>query len=246
VHRMDRNWELEAVRNQLKRILKQKKFSYQKIAKELGISEITVKRFFTSKDVSFVKFQQICRVIGISALDLVAMVQLGTEETFSLSHEQEEYLSKNERLYDFFVLLLKSRSIELSTQKGRFKKENIPRFLRELEKLDLIEIPTGDIVLVKRYGVLSWIRGGPLQKKFMRVRHDKYLSSFERNLQNPLNYLASSQRYLRPESVEEMKRDLEYVVHKFRSRAHREETIFSEDQLVGVAWLVGVGPYTQF
>jgi transcriptional regulator with XRE-family HTH domain len=242
---MSKNWELEAVRSELKRILKQKKFSYKKLAKVLGVAEITVKRFFTSEDVSFVKLQQICRVIGISALELVALVQKGGEETFSLSEEQEEFFCKNERLYEFFVCLLKSRSIEIAEIKGHFKNENIPRFLRELEKLDLIEVPIGDSVHVKRHGVLTWISGGPLQKKFMRVRHSKYLDSFERQLQNPLNYLASSQRHLRPESIEEMKRDLEFVVHKFRSRAYREETIYSDDQLVPVAWLVGLGPHKQ-
>lgn len=242
---MGNNWELEAVRSQLKRILKQKKISYKRVATELGISEITVKRFFTAEDVSFAKLQQICRIAGISALELVAMVQSGGEESFSLSREQEEYFSRNERLYDFFVLLLKSGSLKYSVEKGRLQKENIPRFLRELDKLDLIELPAGDSVRVKKRGVLTWIKGGPLQKSFMRRQHARYLDAFERQIQSPLAFLASSQRYLRPESVEEMKRDLDFVVQKFRARAYREETVYPESQLVSVAWLAGLAPYEQ-
>ncbi len=243
---MIENWELTAVRNQLKQILKQKKVSYKNLAMEMGTSEITVKRFFTSDDISFIKLQNICGVIGISALELIALVNKGGEETFDLSLQQEKQLSQNEQLYDFFVLLLKFRSIKLALQNGRFKKENIPRFLRELEKLDLIELPIDDKVHVKRVGVLTWIKGGPLQKKLMRPRHIKYLDAFESQLNERSNYLASSQRHLRAESLEEMKRDLEFIVHKYRSRAYREETIFPEEQLIKVAWLVGLGKYNPF
>jgi DNA-binding Xre family transcriptional regulator len=237
------NWELAAVRAQLKLILKQKKFSYQAIAKELGISEVTVKRFFTSEDISFSKLQQICRVIGISVIDLVAVVKEAGEQSFQLTFPQEKALSENESLYDFFVSLLKYKSVKQATQRVGLPKENIPSFLRQLDHLGLIEIPIGDKVSLKVQGVLTWLRGGPLQKKFMRSRHLKYLDAFERSLDDAQYFLTSSQRRMLPSSLEEMKRDLEFVAQKYRSRAYREETIHDEEQLVAVAWLVGLGKY---
>lgn len=243
---MNENWELSAVRNQLKQVLKQKKFGYKRLARELGVSEITIKRFFSSKDFSFVKLQSICQVIGISALDLMAVVKNGSEETFSLTIQQEKYFAENVILYEFFTLLLKFKSVKIVLQKGRFKKEHVPRYLRELNDLDLIELPVGDTVRVKHTGVLTWLRGGYLQKKFMRLRHVKYLEVFEGQMNGGLGYLASSQRQMRAESIEEMKRDLEFIVQKYRARAYREETIYNEDQLVGVAWLVGVGQYSHY
>jgi transcriptional regulator with XRE-family HTH domain len=242
-HLMVENWELKAIRQQLKDILKQKRLSYRELAKNMKVSEITVKRFFIHSDISFCRLQQICDAIGLSVLELVAMVEKGNEKTFQLTEKQEQYLSKNERLYDFFVLVLKTRSISASVKKGRFDDVNIPRFLRELKSLDLIELPVGDKIHVKRTGTLTWRKRGPLQKKFMRQRHERYLTIFEQNLDEPLNFLTSSQRHMRPESVEEMKRDLEFVIQKFRDRAYVEETTCAEDQLVGVAWLTGLGKY---
>ena len=236
--------EVVAIQRQLKEILKQKKYSYKKIADVLGVAEITIKRFFSSEELSFSKLQQICQVIGISALDLIAVVTKGGEQAFSMSLPQEKALSENEDLYNFFVCLLKTPSLKFAAQKGH-KKELFPKFLRELEKLGLAEIPLGDGVAVNGKGVLTWIKGGPLQKKYMRLRHIRYVENFEARLSSENTYLASSQRSLRPESLQEMKRDLEFVVQKFRARAYREETIYSVDQLVSLAWLVGLGEYPE-
>lgn len=243
---MNDNWELKAVRHQLKEMLKQKKMSYSVLAKKMNVAEITVKRFFTSSDISFRKLQQVCEMIGISALELVSVVSKGNEQSFQLTEKQETHLSKNEHLYDFFVLLLKTRSIQQTLRKGRFENINVAKFLRELETLDLIELPTSDRVHVKKTGTLTWRKGGPLQKKFMRQRHERYLDLFENALNEPLNYLTSSQRHMRPESIAEMKRDFEFVAQKYRDRAYVEEITCSEEQLVGVAWLVGLGKYEHF
>lgn len=243
---MDENWELKAVRHQLKEMLKQKKLSYGSLAKKMNVAEITVKRFFTSSDISFRKLQQVCETIEVSVLELMAVVNKGNEQSFQLTEKQEALLSKNERLYDFFVLLLKTRSIQQTLKKGHFDDINLARFLRELKSLDLIELPTGDHVLVKKRGTLTWRKGGPLQKKFMRQRHDRYLDLFENTLNEPLNYLTSSQRHMRPETVAEMKRDLEFIAQKYRDRAYVEEITCSEQQLMGVAWLFGLGKYEHF
>ncbi len=243
---MEEDYELKAIRNQLKLILKHKKISYGEISKQMKCSEVTIKRFFTADDLSFKKLQEICGVAGVSVIELVTIVKESGEQTFSLTHKQEKYFSNNEKLYDFFVLLLKYKSLKLTILKGHFQKSNVAQFLRELEELELIEIPLGDKVKVKKSGVLTWLKNGPLQKKFMRARHIKYLDVFENQLSNEIGYLTSSQRSLRPESVEEMKRDLEFIIHKYRSRAYREESIYPDEDLVGVAWLVGLGKYRQF
>lgn len=243
---MNENWELKAVRRQLREMLKQKKMNYGTLAQKMNVAEITVKRFFTSSDISFRKLQQVCEAIGISALELASVVNKGNEQSFQLTEKQEAYLCKNERLYDFFVLLLKTRSIQQSLRKGRFEGVNTSKFLRELKSLDLIELPTGDNVSVKKRGALTWRKDGPLQKKFMRQRHEKYLDLFENTFNEPLNYLTSSQRHMRPESATEMKRDLEFIAQKYRDRAYVEEITCSEDQLVGVAWLIGLGKYEHF
>lgn len=243
MHSVDNNWELRAIRQQLKEIIKQRNMTYAELAKEMKVSEITIKRFFTSSDITFRKLQQVCEVIGFSAVELISLVKKGAEQSFELTEEQESYLSKNERLYDFFVLLLKTRSLQQTLRKGSFKGENIPKFLRELNSLALIEIPTGDRVHVKRSGTLTWRKHGPLQKKFMRKRHEKYLDAFESAIDEPLNFLTSSQRQLRPESITEMKRDLEFIAQKYRDRAYVEELTCTESQLVSVAWLIGLGKY---
>lgn len=240
---MKENWELKAIRNQLKEILKQKKMNYRTLAKKMKVSEITVKRFFTTSDISFLRLQQVCEAIGISALELATIVSKGNEKTFNLTESQELYLSKNERLYDFYVLLLKTHSVQSTVQKGRFDGVNIPKFLKELNSLELIDLPTGDRIHAMHVGTLTWRKNGPLQKRFMRQRHEKYLDVFEKNIESPFNYLTSSQRHMRPESIAEMKRDLEFVIQKFRDRAYIEETTCSESQLIGTAWIVGFGKY---
>jgi hypothetical protein len=128
-------------------------------------------------------------------------------------------------------------------RKVNFKGANIPRFLRELNALDLIDLPIGDRVHIKKSGTLTWRKGGPQQKKFMRKRHERYLDAFENALDESRTFLTSSQRQLRPESLEEMKRDLAFLAQKYRDRAYLEESTCSESQLVDVAWLVGVGKY---
>lgn len=240
---MGETWELKAVKDLLKQVLRQKKISYRKLAEEMDLSEITIKRIFSTEDISFIRLQQICELAGISLFDLIALVNESTDKPFSLSEKQELQLSKDESLYNFYTLLLKYGSIKTACQKGNFIKVNIPKLLRELDELGLIEIPIGDKVHMKHKGVLTWIKGGPLQKKFMSLRHHKYIHAFESRLSSENTFLSSSQRQLRPETVAEMKKDLDFIIQKYRSIAYREEKIFDDDKLIEVAWLVGLGEY---
>ena len=66
--------QIVAVVEALKRALKAKKLTYAQVARELKMSEASVKRMFSSNHFTLDRFEQICQIAGLGLTELAREV----------------------------------------------------------------------------------------------------------------------------------------------------------------------------
>jgi transcriptional regulator with XRE-family HTH domain len=234
----------------LRSILKTRKITYATIAKDLGVSEATIKRFFTGHDGSVGRIEEICESLSISFADLVEQARSRGETTYELTYDQEAFFAENLNYYAFFKELSFFR---LTPQEIRSKHglnaNSLPRYLRRLEKLGLIEWLPGDRVKVKVQGTQNWITNGPLVKKLARAENRAFFTYLEEIfIKDPKSrdshLFTSSTRYMHPDTLRALNSELKELFETIRARVYRDEIFYPKHELVPTKWVLGLAPYT--
>jgi transcriptional regulator with XRE-family HTH domain len=154
----------------LKQILKSQGISYKLLAKDLNLSEASVKRIFSENSFSLARFCQVCEIIDISFKELSDLADLSNEnKSYTYTNEQELYLSQEPRSLAFFDLLLKYESVQLIHEKYKITKKELNIYLTNLEKQGLIERHINDRIKFCNSKNIKWREDGPLKRKFKAI-----------------------------------------------------------------------------
>lgn len=165
----------------LKKILRSQNKTYRFLAAELGVSEPTVKRMFARKTVSLERFAEMCQVLGVTMLDVARMAEPhGSARDVHLSHSQEAFLCREERLFVLFNLLRKNWTVPRILEKFRFTEAELTRGLVQLDKERLIELHPGNKVRLLVHPQVEWLPDGPVRKMYEdQVREDFFKHPFQ-------------------------------------------------------------------
>lgn len=164
----------------LKGELRRRGITYAQVARELGLSEATIKRVFATSNFSLQRFEQVCALAGLQFDDLVALVGDGRRDVEQLSQEQEEILVADRKLLLVAFLLLNHWTVEQITQAYQVEAAEAIRLLARLDRLKIIDLLPGNKVRVRLSRTFSWRRNGPIQKLFEdQVQNEFFESSFD-------------------------------------------------------------------
>jgi transcriptional regulator with XRE-family HTH domain len=147
----------------LKKALKLKGITYQKLAKLLDISETTVGRIFSEGTFTLERFLKILEVIGIPLQELLSMQEIEMEgRSQTLTLEQEKFFVKNLNYLAFAILLIKFEKPQKVADAYNLSKETMYKILGQLEKLGLINWLPGDEVRILVSRRTMFLKDGPL------------------------------------------------------------------------------------
>ncbi|HEX2565439.1 MAG TPA: helix-turn-helix transcriptional regulator, partial [Burkholderiales bacterium] len=82
----------------LKRELKARNITYAALAKQLAMSEVSVKRMFAQKEFTLSRLDRICECAGLEFSDLARSLSIGDAVISQLTYEQEKELAADYRL----------------------------------------------------------------------------------------------------------------------------------------------------
>ena len=82
----------------LKRALRAGGVTYADVARDLGLSEASVKRMFSRGAFTLERFEAVCRMVDLGITDLVRLQEEGEHRISRLSRAQEEELVADVRL----------------------------------------------------------------------------------------------------------------------------------------------------
>lgn len=161
----------------LKRSLKAKNILYRDLAKNLGLSESSVKRILSSKSLSLERLEEICRIADISFSEIVKTANLeDTNQVMLLTDEQEKALGENARLLHYFMMLQDGKTPQKIEKEYQINRIESQKFLFQLDRLNLIELHPRDKVKLKKQGFLRFRRDGPVGKALFEQTKASYLS----------------------------------------------------------------------
>jgi transcriptional regulator with XRE-family HTH domain len=227
----------------LREVLKAKGFTYAALAKKLGVSEVTIKRWFTGKGGTLKDIFAICEAIGISFHDLSALAKEEEEIDYILSTNQEKLFAKDPGLFGFFKRLHAGENPKILAKIWKLDSSKLFKILRRLESVDLLEVLPGNQVRLKTRGTIRYSHQGPLAQAILRPQISQYLDHIDRFLKNKDVCLHSAEVELSENHIKEFVAEIHQLGAKYRARAARDKNLLPQKKLKPVRWLFAFAPY---
>ncbi len=204
----------------LKKCLRGRGMTYAALARELRISEASVKRMFSRSSFTLSRIEEI-----LAALDLDL-------------HEVAR-MSLAERLISVFWLVLNGWRYEQIAEAFSISRAELTLVFARLDRLKLIEWGKGERARLRVAKDFQWRAGGPVKKAYGRRVIGEFL---EARFDSPLELLRFETRQLSPESAVLLKRRLERLVAEFNEFAELDSAV-PGSRRVGVALLAACRPW---
>lgn len=227
----------------LREVLKSKKFTYADLAKKLRVSEVTIKRIFSTQNCNLQMIFKICDLVEISFFDLAALANQDLEVEYFLTLEQEKFFATHPAYFGILRSLHRGVSPNALAEEWKLKPDRLFRLLRKLEKLDLLEILPENQIRMKVIGNIRFQHQGPLALAILRPQTLQFLDHVDVVLKNDDVCLHSAEVELSKAHISELVEEIHALGSKYRARAFRDKNLLSSDKLQSVRWLYAFAPY---
>lgn len=222
----------------LKQSLRARGVTYARLARELGVSEASIKRTFSRGSFTLGRILEILSVLELDLYELARISRGIGQGPSQLTIEQEAALAKEERLLSVFWLLLNEWKFEAILASFAIPRAQLTLACAQLERLKLIEWGPRDRVRLRVAKGFEWRPGGPVKRAYgNRVMHEFLRARFDA----PLELLRFETREMSAESAAVLKRRLERLVAEFNELAEVDSALAGNR--TGVAVLVACRPW---
>ena len=166
-----------ALVNVLKRELKARGITYARAARELGMSEASVKRMFSRKNFTLKRLDAICRVAQIEFSELTRTLNQEETQISQLTHEQEREIVANKKLFLVAVCALNHVSFEQIVAAYDISRAECIQLLARLDRLGFIQLQPNNRIKLLVSRNFGWMPDGPIQRFFNQQAHNEYFGS---------------------------------------------------------------------
>lgn len=235
--------EYKKIKETLKDMLKAKGYTYAMIAKQMALSEVTIKRFFSSSEQSYsAKLFEICDALDIPFFELVELAKGNKRKYFALNQQQDKFFAKN--LGHFAIFRELYRKNTAADIKKRWKLNNTQLFsvLMKLEKLGLIEVHADNQVKIIPEGVMELDKHTKLETMLRKELTYPFLEQFN-GVYSEDSYYHNSEVEMGYETKEQMMSELDELSKKYCSMALRDKNLLPKNKLTSVRWLLCFSEY---
>jgi transcriptional regulator with XRE-family HTH domain len=151
----------------LKRLFQAKGFKYRDVARSVGVSEITVKRWMSGRGLTVEQLEVLAEVAGIGLAELTELAVADYDTRLpQITREQEEGLARDSLLSMIFSLLLIGWSAIEIKRECELDEATLVSYLVKLERLKLIELMPGNFVRLSTRRDLRWAKDSPVRGLF--------------------------------------------------------------------------------
>ncbi len=165
----------------LKKGLRQRGLTYARVARALHLSESSVKRLFSQRDLSLERVEQICRLMKIELTDLLELMHAAEARIAELTEEQEKVLVDDPKLLLVGILAISFWSFADILKTFRISRTDLVRLLVRLDRMRVIDLLPDNVIKVRLARNFAWRKDGPLQRFFeARIQQQFFESTFSR------------------------------------------------------------------
>jgi hypothetical protein len=162
----------------LKRGLRARGITYAMLARQISLSEPSVKRILSRGSLSLPRLEKICEATGISLEELVRPVPGGpTESSSTLTAAQETALAADPQLLGCFYLLTNGHTPrDVAGELGADDKL-LRRWLVKLDNLGLVELRAKLSARLRVRAPISWRDDGPIRRTYEHQVREEFMRS---------------------------------------------------------------------
>ena len=171
--------EINSLIRTLKRIIRQQGKTYRDVALLLGLSESSVKRIFTSGDLSLKRLDILCGWLGFTIADLSAEAEAQQPTLSQLTTEQEQQLVSDPLMLLITTCVMNQWQLNEITSYYQISEPECVAKLAALDRLSVIELLPGNRIKLRIAPNFRWQANGPIQRFFQSsVEREFFDSSF--------------------------------------------------------------------
>lgn len=230
--------ETKKLLDTLKRCLRARGVTYQRLGNMLGLSESSVKRLFSDESFTLARLERVCGVLDMSMADLVRMAAARETQPYSLTLEQERILASDASLLACFYLLLNGRSVEAAEHRLGLTSRAMRSLLNRLVSARLIELDAKRVRVHARLPI-AWRPDGPVRKLYERQVRAEFLQGSFSGSHEALSFHSAE---LSPASVRILLRKLEKLAEDYADLAALDVHLPARDK-TSVALLLACRPW---
>ena len=217
--------QVELLIKSLKAAIKQHGKTYAHIAVSLKLSEASVKRLFSKKDLSLTRLEQICHAIGMTLSELVEMASQASPPISQLTVEQEQELANDHRLLLVTYLALNRLQFAEMTEYYDIDSHELVMLLAKLERLKILQLLPMNRIRLLTSRNFSWRKKGPIQRVYTeQIQRDFFNSTFEDQHEN-LVFLGG---VLSENSLAQLNKRIQEMAHEFDVLAEKDQKLSRE------------------
>jgi DNA-binding Xre family transcriptional regulator/Mn-dependent DtxR family transcriptional regulator len=214
----------------LKSILKARGMTYADLARQLALSEPTIKRIFAERDCKLSRVNDICGALDLTLDDLVAEANRVEVRPTQLTGQQQAGLAEDRPAFVLFILLLDGMSREAIQDQYRLEDPKLFELGRKLEKLGLAEMMPGNRVRLTVQGPVEFRRDGPLHQTLVKLNMDFLRNTYVAQDTDHSAFLTQSRRMTRKTAQQILAR-LRDVQTELANLARRDQLTQAQDAL---------------
>jgi predicted transcriptional regulator len=161
----------------LKRELRSRGITYARVARELRLSEASVKRMFSRRNFSLKRLDQVCQLANSEFSDIARALHQEESLISRLSLEQEQEIVSNPRLFLVAVCVLNHVGFEQIVATYDISRPECIQLLARLDRLGFIRLLPNNRIRLLIALDFSWHPDGPIQRFFNQQAHNEYFRS---------------------------------------------------------------------
>ena len=143
--------------------------TYRTLADRIGMSESSVKRIFSSGDMSLTRLARICKATGIAMEDVLRQAADAAPQSDTLTLAQERALVSEPHLLLAAICCLGQWSLAQIVETYDLTEAACIKCLVKLDRLGLIELKPANRYRMKVSRAFRWRPDGPVQHYFREV-----------------------------------------------------------------------------
>jgi DNA-binding Xre family transcriptional regulator len=191
----------------IKQELKAQDKTYAEVAEALEMSESSVKRMFSQKDMPLSRIDDICRLLGTDFAELSRLVTQATPLMTELTYEQEAAVVKDPKLLLVAICVLSLWDFDQMVETYELSEAECTAKLIALDKLGVIELKPLNRYRLKVAKTFRWRGDGPIRGYFMQHVVEEYFGGrFDREGETLLMVHGNINEAIAPSFVERITR----------------------------------------
>ena len=220
----------------LKRELRAKGITYARVARELGLSEASVKRMFSRREFTLKRLDQVCQLAHSDFSDLARI--LNREETLisRLTHEQEKEIASSIKLFLVAVCALNHVTPEQIVEVYELSQAECVQMLVRLDRIGFIRLLPNNRIRLLVSRDFAWLPDGPIYRFFKQ--HG--LGDFARSrFDRPDEYFVAVNGMLSGSSRSAIVARLKRIVREF-SELHNDDVRLPPPSRLNMTMMVAI------